>query len=84
MAATAIVQARLEPEVKEEATRILAAIGMTPSEAVRLLFMRVVAEQAFPMELLVPNATTIAAMREKNLPSFDSIDDLLVDLNADD
>lgn len=84
MAATAIVQARLEPGVKAEATRILAEIGMTPTEAVRLLFKRVVAEQAFPMELLVPNAVTIAAMEEENLPSFDTIDALMADLNADD
>ena len=84
MAATAIVQARLEPEVKEEATRILAAIGMTPTEAVRLLFTRVVAEKRFPMELLVPNEVTIAAMQEQNRPSFATIDELMPDLNADD
>ncbi len=84
MAATAIVQARLEPEVKEEATRILAAIGMTPTEAVRLLFRRVVAEKRFPMELLVPNEATIAAIQERDLPSFATIHDLIADLNADD
>ena len=84
MAATAIVQARLEPEVKEEATRILAAIGMTPTEAVRLLFTRVVAEKRFPMELLVPNAATVAAIHEQNLPAFATIDELMADLNADD
>jgi addiction module RelB/DinJ family antitoxin len=55
MAATAIVQAWLEPEVKEEVRRILAEIGLTPTAAVRLLFKRVVAEKRFPMELRVPN-----------------------------
>lgn len=84
MAASAIVQARMEPELKAEATQILEEIGLTPSAAVRLLFKRVVAEHAFPMELLVPNATTIAALEETNLPSFNSIDDLFADLNADD
>jgi DNA-damage-inducible protein J len=78
----AIVQARLAPEIKEEATRILAAMGMTPSEAVRLLFRRVVAEKRFPLELLAPNEATITAMQEQNLPSFDTIDDLMADLNA--
>ncbi len=84
MAATAIVRVRVDSDVKDEATRILADIGLTPSRAVRLLFARIVAEQTFPSSLLVPNATTIAAMQEGedgDLPSFASIDELMADLN---
>lgn len=87
MAATAIVRVRMDPELKDEATRILADIGMTPSQAMRLLFNRIVAEKIFPRSLLVPNATTIAAMQEgedEDLPSFTSIDELMADLNRDD
>lgn len=87
MAATAIVQARMDPALKEEATLILEAIGLTPSEAVRLLFTRVVAERAFPMELLVPNETTLEALREARegkLHSAASFDEMLAELNADD
>lgn len=84
MPATATVQARLEPELKDEAGRILVTMGITPSHAIRLLFQRIVAEQGFPQDLLVPNATTIAAMQEESLASFDSVDDLMADLRRDD
>ncbi|MDQ3411019.1 MAG: type II toxin-antitoxin system RelB/DinJ family antitoxin [Chloroflexota bacterium] len=54
MAATAIVRVRVDSDVKDEATRILADIGLTPSWAVRVLFERIVAEQTFPRSLLKP------------------------------
>lgn len=55
---------RMNAEMKQQATAALATIGMTPSEAVRLLFHRIAADQAFPLELKVPNAQTRAAMAE--------------------
>lgn len=87
MAATAIIQARVEPALKEEATLVLDAIGLTPSEAVRILFSRIVAERKFPMELLVPNEETLEALRdarEGRLHSAASFDEMLAQLNADD
>ena len=85
MAATAIVQARVEPELKEEAARILAAIGLTPSVAVRILLARVVAEKSFPVELLVPNEASLEALREARegrLHSAATFDEMLAELNA--
>ncbi|MDQ3695516.1 MAG: type II toxin-antitoxin system RelB/DinJ family antitoxin [Chloroflexota bacterium] len=85
MAATAIVQARVEPALKEEATLIFEAIGLTPSEAVRLFLTRVVAEKAFPMELLVPNEASLDALREARegrLHSAATFDEMLAELNA--
>jgi len=63
-AATSMLHVRIDEDLKEQATQALAAMGLTASDAVRLLFHRVVAEQAFPFELKVPNAETRAAMEE--------------------
>lgn len=84
MAATARVRVRMEPGLKAEATHILNEIGLTQSAAVRMLFRRVVAENAFPRELLVPNETTLAAMRETNLRSAATVDEFFAELNAND
>jgi DNA-damage-inducible protein J len=55
---------RVDDEIKTQAHDTLAAIGMTVSDAVRLFLHRVVTDQAFPLELKVPNAATRAAMDE--------------------
>ncbi len=82
-----VVRARVNSEVKQEAAAILASIGLTPSDAYRMLLARIVEERALPFEPLVPNETTIAAIREArsaDLPRFASVEDLMSDLNADD
>ncbi len=87
MAANALIQTRIDPEIKEEASAVLKAIGLTVSDAVRLMLTRVAREKALPFEPLTPNETTIAAMREAragNLKSFESVEALLDDLHAED
>jgi DNA-damage-inducible protein J len=87
MAANAVVRARIDENIKEEATAVLAAMGLTPSDAFRILMTRVAKEKALPFEPLVPNKETIEAMKEARkgkLKSFTSVDDLMADLNADD
>ena len=87
MAASQLVQARVDGAVKEEAAAVLAAMGLTISDAVRLLLTKVAQEKALPFAPLVPNAVTIEAMKEARrggLPRFDSVQDLLDDLHADD
>jgi DNA-damage-inducible protein J len=64
MTATAMLHVRMDEALKSEATAALDAMGLTASDAVRMLFKRIVAEQAFPLELKVPNAETIAALEE--------------------
>ena len=66
---------------------VLAAMGLTVSGALRLLLTKVAHEKALPFAPLVPNADTIAAMREARrgqLPQFDSVEELFDDLHADD
>lgn len=87
MAANQLVQARIDGAIKAEAAAVLAAMGLTVSDAVRLLLTRVAREHALPFDPLIPNATTVAAMKEAragNLASFDSIEALMTDLHADD
>jgi len=54
----------MDNELKQKATEALAAMGLSASDAVRLLFHRIAADQAFPLELKVPNARTQKAMAE--------------------
>lgn len=63
MAANQLVQARIDGAIKEEAAAVLAAMGLTLSDAVRLLLTKIASEQALPFDPLIPNATTIAAMK---------------------
>ena len=77
---TATVPARLDSTTKKRSEAILKQIGMTPTEAVRLLYRQIALRGEFPIELRVPNKLTINALEksEKNeeIESFDSIEDL--------
>lgn len=87
MAANQLVQTRIDGAIKEEAAAVLAAMGLTVSDAVRLLLTKVAREHVLPFDPLIPNDTTIAAMKEAragNLPSANSIADLKAALDADD
>jgi len=87
MAANSVVRARIDEEIKEEATVVLAAMGLSVSDAVRMMLTRVAREKALPFEALVPNEVTIAAMKEARqgcLKSFDAVENLMADLNAKD
>ena len=83
MAKSTVVRARIDERTKNEAAAVLAAMGLTVSDAFRLLMVRVAREKARPFEPLTPNAATIRAMKEK-LKGFDRVEDLMTDLNAKD
>jgi DNA-damage-inducible protein J len=86
MANTSMLHVRVDDEVKAQASEALAAMGLTVSDAVRILLKRVVDDQAFPLELKVPNAQTRLAMEEARAmmraraARFESADALLNDL----
>jgi DNA-damage-inducible protein J len=87
MTANAVVWAKINGDIKKDATAVLAAKGLTPSDAFRILMTKIAKEKALPFDPFVPNEKTIAAMkeaREGKLKSFTSIDDLMADLNAND
>ena len=87
MASDTVVRARIDGRVKEKAAKVLADMGLSVSDAIRLLLVRVAVEKALPFEVKVPNAETRAAMAELERGagrSFDSVAELMADLNAED
>lgn len=77
---SATVHARLDRETKERSESVLKEIGMSPTDAVRLLYRQIALRGEFPVELRVPNAMTANVLdlsdRDEEIESFDSIDDL--------
>ena len=67
---TEIVRARIDPRIKREASAILEEIGLTVSDAFRLMMMRVVHEKCLPFEPLIPNAETVAAIEAARRGEF--------------
>ncbi len=85
-ARTSMLHVRLDNETKEQATAALGAMGLSVSDSVRLFLRRVVADQAFPLELKIPNAETRAAIAEAGgiartrRDRFATADELFADL----
>ena len=83
---SSMLHVRMDSDLKRQATEALAAMGLTASEAVRLLFHRIAVDQAFPLELKVPNAETRAAMAEADdivkagRARFAAVEEMLADL----
>jgi len=61
--ATTMVHIRIDEKVKADAAKALASMGMSVSDAVRMMLVRVAAEKALPFEVRVPNASTVKAMQ---------------------
>lgn len=80
MSQTAVIHARIDPETKASTERILESLGLTPTEAIRLLYRQIAMRGEFPLELRVPNAETATVLskadRGEDLESFESTDDL--------
>ncbi|MCY4389123.1 MAG: type II toxin-antitoxin system RelB/DinJ family antitoxin [Desulfurellaceae bacterium] len=82
-----VIRARIDGKIKEEAAAVLAEIGLTVSDAFRLMMLRIAAEKRLPFEPLVPNEETVEAMeaaRRGELITVGGLSDLVADLNADD
>ncbi|SEF03958.1 DNA-damage-inducible protein J [Rhizobiales bacterium GAS188] len=81
------VRARIDTSTKERAADALEAMGLSISDAIRLLMLRIADERRLPFDVKVPNATTREAMSELEAgkgKSFASVDALIADLHADD
>ncbi len=82
-----VVRARIDEKIKNDATAVLASIGLTVSDAFRLMMVRIATEKRLPFEPLVPNAETIEATkaaRRGDVIEVGGPEDLMADLNADD
>ncbi len=87
MASNQLVQTRIDGAIKKEAAAVLEAMGLTVSDAVRLLLTKVAREHALPFDPLIPNDITIRAIMEARtgkLPRVRTIKELKKALHADD
>lgn len=81
------VRARIDSETKARASEALAAMGLSVSDAIRLLMLRIADEHRLPFEIKAPSATSRQALAEieaGQVQRFATVDDLMADLHADD
>ena len=86
MRTSSVVRARIDEDIKNEASAVLKAMGLTVSDAFRLLMVKIAREKALPFEPLVPNEETIEAMkaaRRGELVTVGSPRELLTSLKED-
>ena len=83
---TSMLHIRIDDDTKVQAQQALKAMGMSVSDAVRIFLTRVIAEQAIPFDVRVPNTTTLAAISEADeliqakKARFETVEDLFNDL----
>jgi DNA-damage-inducible protein J len=82
-----MIHVRVDEDLKERASSTLEKMGLSLSDAVRLLLTRIAAEKALPFEVRVPNAETVAAMRAGDrgeVSKASSVREMMEQLSADD
>jgi DNA-damage-inducible protein J len=85
--ASSMVHIRVDGEVKNQAAEALAAMGLTVSDAVRILLTRIASEKAMPFEVRVPNRETLEALEAGDrgeVTRAASVGAMMAELNADD
>lgn len=79
MAKSAMIRARVEPRLKQDAEAVFKKVGMTPTEAITLFYRQVTLNRGLPFSVHIPNKETQRAIREaragKNLERFASVEE---------
>lgn len=85
MANTQVVQARVDREVKKQASSVLAALGLTTSDIIRMALTRIALDKQLPPGLMTPNAATLEAIKDARAGRMDTvaIDGLFEGLDED-
>ena len=87
MAKTAMIRARVEPELKHEAENVFATLGLSPTEAITLFYQQTALHNGLPFELRIPTDGTLAAVRQvrsgKGISIFSSVEEMRADLLKD-
>lgn len=82
---TSTVHARIDSKTKCASERVLQKIGMTPTDAVRLLYRQIALRQEFPLELRLPNKLTASTLdksdRGEDIETFESLDEMIASWN---
>ncbi len=84
MSTDTVVRARIDSDTKARATEALQDMGLSVSDAIRMLLLRVAEEKRLPFAVQVPNATTVKAMKELQEgrgQRFDTAEELFRDLD---
>lgn len=80
MPQTTVIHTRIDPSTKKATERVLRALGLTPTEAIRLLYRQIAIRGEFPLELRVPNTVTASALKKanagKDVETFESPEEL--------
>lgn len=86
MAKTAMIRARIEPQVKRDAEAVFKKVGMTPTEAIGLFYKQVKLHKGLPFSVNIPNKETRRAIREaragKGLVTYESVEDWKKDMRS--
>ena len=84
MSKTAVISARISPEIKRNAESVFKELGLTATQAITLFYKQVELERGLPFAVRVPNSVTVNALKEartgQGLESFNTLDDLFEDL----
>ena len=87
MAKTAMIRTRVEPELKQEAEKVFATLGISPTEAITLFYQQTALHNGLPFELKIPTAETLAVVRQvrsgKGLYPFSSVEEMRAGLLKD-
>ena len=82
-----MIHVRVDHDLKMRVSRTLSKMGLSMSDAVRLLLTRIEADQALPFDVRIPNGTTLAAIKAGDrgeVAGFETVEELMADLHADD
>ena len=88
MSKTDRIEARIEPELKQAAESVFSKLGMSPSDAIRIFYKQVELCQGLPFPVRIPNAETLAAIREaeehpERLTRYGSVEEMFEAWEAD-
>jgi len=77
---TAIIHARVEPNTKAEAERVLRKLGMTPTEAIRVFYSQICLRGGLPFAVQLPNQLTSDTLTKsgcgEDVEVFDSLEEM--------
>ena len=80
MSKTETIRARIEPEFKHNAETVLAALGLSVTEALTLFYKQITLQQGLPFDVKIPNDVTIKTLKQvrnrEDLTEYSSLDDL--------
>ena len=87
MAKTAMIRARVEPELKQAAEKVFTTLGLSPTDAITLFYKQTALHSGLPFELRIPNEDTLAAVRQarsgEGLSAYSSVEQMRADLMKD-